>query len=93
MVDQAVIDEVQKLRENMGDDPKALLTMQELMKQASAEIDDLKEELEDIDQFVRQMVIADKDWKMWVKIGDGVYEYGEGAAEDASFTMTCNWEI
>ena len=92
MVDQAVIDEVKKLRENMGDDPKALLTMQELMKQASAEIDDLKEELEDIDVFVGQMVISDKDWKMWVKIGDGVYEYGEGEAADASFTMTCNWE-
>jgi len=92
MVDQAVIDEVKKLRENMGDDPKALLTMQELMKQASAEIDDLKEELEDIDQFVGQMVISDKDWKMWVKIGDGAYEYGEGEATDASFTMTCNWE-
>ena len=92
MVDQAILDEVAKLRENMGDDPKALLTMQELMKQASAEIDDLKEELEDIDQFVGQMVIADKDWKMWVKIGDGVYEYGEGETADASFTMTCNWE-
>ncbi len=92
MVDQAVIDEVQKLRENMGDDPKALLTMQELMKQASAEIDDLKEELEDIDQFIGQMVISDKDWKMWVKIGDGIYEYGEGEDANASFTMTCKWE-
>jgi putative sterol carrier protein len=92
MVDQAIIDEVTKLRENMGDDPKALLTMQELMKQASAEIPDLKEELEDIDQLIGQIVISDKDWKMWVKMGDGVYEYGEGAAEDASFTMTANWE-
>jgi len=92
MVDQAIIDKVQKLREDMGDDPKALLTMQELMKQASAEIDDLKEELEDIDQFTGQMVISDKNWKMWVKIGDGVYDYGEGEAADASFTMTCNWE-
>ena len=92
MVDQALIDEVKKLRENMGDDPKALLTMQELMKQASAEIDDLKEELEDIDQFIGQMVISDKDWKMWVKIGDGIYEYGEGEDANASFTMTCKWE-
>jgi len=92
MVDQALIDEVKKLRENMGDDPKALLTMQELMKQTSAEIDDLKEELEDIDQFIGQMVISDKDWKMWVKIGDGIYEYGEGEDANASFTMTCKWE-
>ena len=92
MVDKALADEVQKLRKDMGDDPKAMLTMQELMKQASAEIDDLKEELEDIDQFIGQMVISDKDWKMWVKIGDGAYEYGEGEDANASFTMTCNWE-
>lgn len=92
MVDQAIIDKVQKLRKDMGDDPKALLTMQELMKQASAEIDDLKEELEDIDQFIGQMVISDKNYKIWVKIGDGVYDYGEGEDANASFTMTCNWE-
>jgi putative sterol carrier protein len=92
MVDQAIIDKVTELRKNMGDDPKALLTMQELLKQASAEIDDLKEELEDIDQFIGQMVISDKDYKMWVKIGDGVYDYGEGEDANASFTMTCNWE-
>jgi len=92
MVDQAIIDEVQKLRENMGDDPKKLLVFQELMKQASAEIDDLKEELEDIDQFVGQVVVSDKDFKMWVKIGDGTYEYGEGEDANASFTMSANWE-
>ena len=92
MVDQAIIDKVTELRKNMGDDPKALLTMQELLKQASAEIDDLKEELADIDQFIGQMVISDKDYKMWVKIGDGVYDYGEGEDANASFTMTCNWE-
>ena len=92
MVDQDIIDKVQKLRTDMGDDPKNLLVMQELMKQASAEIDDLKEELEDIDQFIGQMVVSDKEFKMWVKIGDGVYDYGEGETADASFTMTANWE-
>ena len=92
MVDQAIIDKVQELRKDMGDDPKNLLTMQELMKQASAEIPDLKEELEDIDQFIGQIVISDKDWKMWVKLGDGVYDYGEGGDDKASFTMTANWE-
>ena len=92
MVDQDIIDKVQKLRTDMGDDPKNLLVMQELMKQASAEIDDLKEELEDIDQFIGQMVVSDKEFKMWVKIGDGVYDYGEGEIADASFTMTANWE-
>ena len=62
------------------------------MKQASAEIDDLKEELEDIDQFVAQMVVEDKDYKWWVKIGDGAFDYGEGEGADVSFTMSANWE-
>ena len=92
MVDQEIIDKVQILRTDMGDDPKNLLVMQELMQQASAEIDDLKEELEDIDQFVGQMVVSDKGFTMWVKIGDGVYDYGEGEDANASFTMSANWE-
>ena len=53
---------------------------------------DLKEELEDIDQFIGQLVVSVKEFIMWVKIGDGVYDYGEGETADASFTMTANWE-
>ena len=85
--------EVRDIRDKgMGDDPKKILKIFELMKQASAEIEDLQEELEDIDQFVGQMVIEDKDFKWWVKIGDGVYDYGEGEESDPSFTMSGNWE-
>ena len=72
MVDEKLAEEVKALREGgFGDDPKVLLKLQELMKQASAELDDLKEELEDIDQFVGQMVIADKGFKMWLGIDVG----------------------
>ncbi len=92
MVDEALANEVKKLRDEGMSDPKDVLKIFELMKQASAEIDDLKEELEDIDQFVGQMVAEDKDFKWWVKIGDGAFDYGEGAAEDPSFTMSANWE-
>jgi len=92
MVDEALANEVKKLRDEGMSDPKGVLKIFELMKQASAEIDDLKEELEDIDQFVGQMVVEDKAFKWWVKIGDGAFDYGEGAAEDPSFTMTANWE-
>ena len=84
--------EVKELRDKgMGDDPKLILKIFELMKQASAEIEDLQEELEDIDEFVGQMVIEDKDFKWWVKIGDGNFDYGEGEGSDPSFTMSANW--
>ena len=92
MVDEALAEEVRKLRDEGMGDPKNVLKIFELMKQASAEVDDLKEELEDIDQFIGQMVVEDKDFKWWVKIGDGAFDYGEGATDDPSFTMSANWE-
>ena len=92
MVDEALAKEVKKLRDDGMSDPKDILKIFELMKQASAEIDDLKEELEDIDQFIGQMVIEDKGFKWWVKIGDKEFDYGEGEGADPSFTMTANWE-
>ena len=96
MVDEAEIrklgEEVTKLRDEGFSDPKEVLKIFELMKLVSGEIDDLKEELEDIDQFVGQMVVEDKGFKWWVKIGDGVFDYGEGEGEDPSFTMSANWE-
>ena len=92
MVDEALANEVRKLRDEGMSDPKDVLKIFELMKQASAEVDDLKEELEDIDQFVGQMVVEDKGFKWWVKIGDGAFDYGEGEADDPSFTMTAAWE-
>ena len=92
MVDLDLANEVKGLRDKgLGDDPKLVLKIFELMKQASAEIDDLKEELEDIDEFVGQMVVEDKDYKWWVKIGDGNFDYGEGEGADPSFTMSATW--
>lgn len=92
MVDEALANDVRKLRDEGMSEPKDILKVFELIKQASAEIEDLQEELEDIDQFVGQMVINDKDFKWWAKIGDGSFEYAEGEGEDPSFTMSANWE-
>jgi predicted lipid carrier protein YhbT len=94
MIDEALAKEVREMRDKgtMADDPKNVLKIMELMKQASAEIDDLKEELEDIDLFVGLMVVEDKDFKWWVKIGDGAFDYGEGEGDDPSFTLSANWE-
>ena len=70
MVDMNLANEVKDIREKgMGDDPSLILKIFELMKQASAEIDDLKEELEDIGEFVGQMVIEDKGFKWCPRSG------------------------
>ncbi len=94
MVDEKVAAAVKEMYEtgSIKEDPKNVLTLMELVKQVSGEVDDLKEELDDIDEFVGQMVITDKDFKYWLKIGDGKFDYGEGTVEDPSFTMSANWE-
>jgi len=91
-MDEDLINEVAKIMEEGMKDPEEILKLNELFKQASSEIEDLKEELADINQFVGQMVISDKDFKWWVRMGDGVYEYSKGETEEPSFTMSANWE-
>lgn len=94
MVDLNLANEVKEMNEKgtMKDDPKNILKLMELMKQISAEDEELKEELEDMDKIVGQMVITDKDFKYWLSSGEGVFDYGEGETSDPSFTMKANWE-
>jgi len=60
------------------------------MKKLAAENEELKEELEDIDVILAQMVITDTDpsYKFWIKMGEGQFDYGEGETEDPSFVMS-----
>lgn len=92
MVDKQLAEEVSEMMEAGMKEPEDILKLMELFKQVSAEVDDLQEELEDIDLFVGQMIISDKDFKWWVKMGEGVFEYGKGEGEDTSFTMNADWE-
>jgi len=92
MVDKQLAEEVSEMMEAGMKEPEDILKLMELFKQASAEVDDLQEDLEDIDLFVGQMIISDKDFKWWVKMGEGVFEYGKGEGEDTSFTMNADWE-
>jgi putative sterol carrier protein len=57
------------------------------------ESEDLKEELEDIDTVVVQLVVTDVDFKYWVKLGEGKVDYGEGEGEDPSVTMSATGAI
>lgn len=88
MVDEKVIKELKELREKGASQPSDALKLYEFVKQLAEEEDELKEELEDIDTMVVQLIVSDADYKYWVKIGEGKLDYGEGEGEDPSVTMS-----
>ena len=88
MVDENLIKELKEMREKGQSQPSDALKMYEFVKQMAEESEDLKEELEDIDAMMVQLVVNDVDYKYWVKLGDGKIDYGEGEADDPSVTMS-----
>lgn len=90
MVDDALVDKVKGLVEAGADaaSPDDLMTMFELYKQIAMDNEDLKEELEDMDIVVQQ-IITDKDAKFWLKAKEGALEYGKGDVDNPSFTFSC----
>ena len=88
MVDENLIKELKELREKGGRQPSDALKLYEFVKQLAEENEELKEELEDIDTMVVQLVVTDADYKYWVKIGEGNLDYGEGEGEDPGVTMS-----
>ena len=88
MVDQNLINKLKEMREKGASKPSDSLNMYEFVKQMAEESEDLKEELDDIDTMMVQLVITDADYKYWVKLGDGTVDYGEGDGEDPSVTMS-----
>lgn len=88
MVDQNLVKELKEMRTKGASQPSDALKLFEFVKQLAKESEDLKEELDDIDTTVVQLVVTDIDYKYWVKMGDGTVEYSEGEAEDPSVTMS-----
>jgi putative sterol carrier protein len=88
MVDENLIKKLKEMREKGPSAPSDALHMYEFVKQLAEENEDLKEELEDIDEMMVQLVVTDADYKYWVKLGEGKVDYGEGEAEDPSVTMS-----
>jgi putative sterol carrier protein len=88
MVDQNLVNELKEMRAKGPSAPSDSLKLFEFVKQLAEENEDLKEELEDIDATVVQLVVTDINYKYWVKMGDGTVDYGEGEAEDPSVTMS-----
>jgi putative sterol carrier protein len=94
MVDAKLVAEVKKLIEAGADaaTPENLITMYKLYQAIAKENDDLKEELEDMDITVQQ-VITDKNVKFWMKAKEGTLEYGKGDVADPSFTFSCTMAV
>ena len=88
MVDQNLVKELKEMRTKGASKPSDALKLFEFVKQLAKESEDLKEELDDIDTTVVQLVVTDIDYKYWVKMGDGTVDYAEGEAEDPSVTMS-----
>ncbi|NHJ20660.1 MAG: hypothetical protein EAX91_06960 [Candidatus Lokiarchaeota archaeon] len=93
MVDQNLVNELKEIREKGASQPSDALKVFEFVKQLAEENEDVKEELEDIDTTVVQLVMTDVDYKYWVKMGDGTVEYGEGEGEDPSVTLSATGAI
>jgi len=94
MVDESLPKKLAELKESgaLSSDPKNILILMELIKQVSLENEDLKEELENIDTVTAQMMVMDKNFKWWIRLGDGDFDYGEGEDENASFAMKSDWK-
>jgi len=69
-----------------------LKLMYEFVKQISKENEDLKEELEDMDIAISQ-ILTDIDKKYWLTVKEGDLQYGEGDVDNPSFTMSSTLEV
>jgi len=87
-MDENLLKKLAELRDGKGErKPSDALILAEALKQLAKENDEIKEEVEDIDQIMVQFEYIDADYKYWVKVGDGSVDYGEGEADEPSVTM------
>ncbi len=92
MVNEEIIKKLKALRDKELTETKDAITLFEIYKQIAQEEDDIKEELEDMDEIIIQNVYSDADFKYWVKLGAGKFDVGEGEAEDPNVTMSATAE-
>ncbi len=95
MVDVKLALEIKDMYDNkkVVEKPENILKIYEFIKQLSVENEELQEELEDINEFSAQVVISEPDFKCWIKLGGGKFDYGEGEVDDPSYTLSCRQEI
>jgi putative sterol carrier protein len=88
MVSDDVIDKIKELRDKEQTEPGDALVLFGLFKQIAEEDEEIKEELEDIDEIIVQNNYTDADFKYWVKLGEGKFDVGEGEANDPTVIMS-----
>ena len=88
MVDENLIKELKEMREKGASKPSDSLKMYEFVKQVAEEDEDLKEELEDMDETKIQMIVTDVNYKYYVILGEGKFNYAEGEVDDPGATMS-----
>ena len=94
MVDMKLAKEIIKMsgKSKMKEDPKNFIKIFELTKQVAAEDEEFIEAL-DMDKIVWQIIITDRDLALWYSAGNGTFDYGEGEANDPTYTIKATWEI
>jgi len=92
MVDEALINELKEKLDAgaVSAEPEDALKCFELYNQIANEMEDLKEELEDMDISV-QIILTDVDKKYWIKAQEGKLSYGD--VDNPSFTFSATKEI
>jgi len=94
MVDESLLKDI-KAAQDAGAasaSDKEVTLMYEFVKQISTENEDLKEELEDMDIAISQ-ILTDIDKKYWLTVKEGDLQFGEGDVDNPSFTMSSTLEV
>ena len=94
MVDEALLKKIKAAQDAGASAASAeeIMLMYEFTKQISVENEDLKEELEDMDIAISQ-ILTDIDKKYWLTVKEGTLDYGEGDVDNPSFTMSSTLEV
>ena len=92
MVDESLLNELKQMREKGASAPSDVLKLFAVAKQLSSESEDMKEEIDDMDSITVQFIMNDIDYKWWVKMGEGSFDYAEGEDPDPSVTLSSSKE-
>ncbi|TXT66688.1 MAG: SCP-2 sterol transfer family protein [Promethearchaeota archaeon] len=92
MVDAELIKQLIELRDKEKREAKDALTLFGIYKELVKDIEEVKEELDDMDEIIIQNNYTDADFKYWVKLGNGKFDVGQGEASDPSVIMNADTE-
>jgi putative sterol carrier protein len=92
MVDKALLDEVEGIQANGAKEPADAIKMFKLAQELAKESEDMKEEIEDMDEIKVGFVVTDKDFKFGVVMGGGKFEINESSIGDPGVTLSTSME-